>query len=224
MTQTILITGAAKRIGRAMAVHFATKGWRVAAHYSASEKEALELQAQFKNIRLFQADLSQPNAAAQLFEDVQKTCGIPDVLINNACRFERDEGAITDSAFHSHLTANALAPIELAQKMNAVSSGAVFNILDQTLDMSWPNLSSYVLSKITLEEWTRRSAQLLKPNLYIFGLRLGPTLLNPRQSKAHFAEAISKTKNKAQTNVPDILATIDLCLQNPDPQPTFFDV
>ncbi|MBY0427798.1 MAG: SDR family NAD(P)-dependent oxidoreductase [Alphaproteobacteria bacterium] len=227
MTKTILITGAARRIGRAMAAHFAAKGWHIAAHYGHAQADALILQhdiaAKGGKITLFQSDFTQDGAAAHLFDDVVNQCGMPTILINNAARFERDDGGITEESLNAHMTVNCTAPIMLTQLMRTGKTGPrfVFNILDRVLDWSWPHLPAYVMSKLGLEEWTKRNAETFKPDLYMFGLRLGPTMRNPRESEAHFEKAIA---TKTATKVEDILAAIEASLENPQSRPSLVDI
>ncbi len=228
MTRTILITGAAKRIGRAMALHFAAQGWHVAAHYSAAQADALDLQRKITtnngHVNLFQADFTQDGAAQKLFEEVAIQCGEPTVLINNAARFERDDGGITERSLRDHMAVNATAPITLSQLMCAGGSSSpttIFNMLDRVLDWSWPHLPAYVLSKLALEEWIKRNAAPFQPNCYMFGLRLGPTLRNPRESAAHFEKA---TITQTQTRVEDIFAVLDAAINNPSDIPCLMDV
>lgn len=227
MTKTILITGAARRIGRAMATHFAARGWHVAAHYGHAQADALILQhditAAGGHISLFQANFTKEGTAQRLFDDVANQCGMPTILINNAARFERDDGGITEESLNTHMAVNCTAPIMLAQLMRngKTSPRFVFNILDRVLDWSWPHLPAYVMSKLALEEWTKRNAEIFKPELHMFGLRLGPTIRNPRESEAHFERAIA---TKAATKIEDILKTIDAALENPDSYPSLVDI
>ena len=222
MSKTILITGAAKRVGRAMALHYAAQGWHVAAHYGSSQSDADSLHAEITSgggrVSLFQADFTQGGAAQNLFDAVSKTCGAPQVLINNAARFERDDGGITEHSLHAHMAVNATTPIILAQSMR---KGIVVNILDRTLDWSWPHLPAYVLSKRALEEWTVRNCAAFQPDVFVFGLRLGPTLRNQRESEQHFSQAISAHK---VTLLDDILRTIDAAIAQPTTHPAFTDL
>ncbi len=227
MNKTILITGAARRIGRAMALHFAARGWHIAAHYSGSATDAEHLrddiEAKNGKISLFQADFTKPDAAQMLFAEVVKTCGVPRVLVNNAARFERDDGGITEKSLHAHMAVNAAVPIALSQLMRTGDAAPrfVFNILDRSLDWSWPLLPAYVLSKLALEEWTKKNATTYQPDLYIFGLRLGPTLRNPRESENHFASASAALK---LTKLEDVLGMMDTAMEYPAVQPSFVNI
>mgnify|MGYP003393297156 CR=1 FL=1 len=227
MSKTILITGAAKRIGRMMALHFAQLGWHVAAHYSSAAADAQslkeEITAKGGKITLFQADFTKDGDAQLLFDDVIRQCGNPTILINNAAMFERDDGGITETSLHNHMAVNTTAPILLTQLMRTGTATPrfVYNILDRGLDWSWPHLPAYVLSKLALEEWTKRNAELFKPDLFLFGLRLGPTMRNPRESEAHFQKAIA---TKTATKVEDILIAMDAALENPATHASLMDV
>lgn len=229
MTRTVLITGAARRIGKSIALHFAKKGYHIAAHYSRSEKDARALKQLIEEngnkISLFQADFTQSHSAEKLFQHVSESCGAPDILINNAAMFERDDGGITEQSLQNHMMVNAAAPILMTQLMRKDGQPHfVFNMLDRVPDWSWPHLPAYVLSKTALETWTHRNAPHLMPSPYLFGLRLGPTLRNPRESEAHFNTAIAKTDAQQATQIEDILKTIDACIENPEAQPVCFDL
>lgn len=227
MPKTILITGAAKRIGRALALHFAANGWHIAAHYGSAQAEAKtlyqDITSQGGAITLFQADFKILGAAETLFTDVTQRLGMPDVLINNAAMFERNDGGITQESLHAHMAVNASTPIMLAQRMRKVETAPrfIFNILDRVLDWSWPHLPAYVLSKLALEEWTKRNASAFQPELFLYGLRLGPTLRNPRESEAHFQHAIT---TQTATRLESILEVIDATLLQPHKQKTLIDI
>jgi NAD(P)-dependent dehydrogenase (short-subunit alcohol dehydrogenase family) len=210
---TILITGAAKRIGRLIALHYAAKGWQVAVHYHASRDEAENLAKEAKgNITLFQADLSQPHMAENLFQDVVKKCGVPHLLINNACMFERDDGmGGTPEGRAAHHAVNVHAPVKLVTLQHAQANKVcvAINMLDATLAVSAAALGSYVESKKAFEEWTAAKASHFRPILRLYGIKLGPVMRNPRESQAHFDKAAATTRRKEPTPIPLILSTIE---------------
>src|ERR1043166_1185052 len=148
LNKKILITGAAIRIGRELALHFAKEGWQVAAHYNRSADAARALQEESKGkVQLFQADLSQPHAADRLFEKVQGEMEGFNYLINNASLFERDEAS--PQAKELHYAVNVAAPVRLVELLAAQDrqDAAAINMLDATLDASREKLSAFAASK-----------------------------------------------------------------------------
>lgn len=209
----ILITGAAIRIGRVLALHFAEKGWQVAVHYNRSAEEARTLQAEGNGrIQLFQGDLTQAHAAEKLFEAVQCGMGGFGFLINNASLFERDD--TTPQAKTLHYAVNVGAPVRLTELLAAqeIKDAAVIHMLDATLDVSREKLSAYAASKEELEHWTANAAPRLKPRLRLYGVKLGPVMRNPRESQAHFDRAALASKKGKPTPLPAIIEKLEILL------------
>lgn len=236
MPKTVLITGAAKRIGRALALHYARQGWQVAAHYHRSQADAQSLLAEAgQGVALFQADLSQALAGRTLMDAVVAKFGVPDLLINNAARFERDDGVIAEDHYLQHMAVNCLAPIELIQQFYAYAQGAAqemaqgrrrvaINFLDAMLAASLPHFTCYALSKTALEQWTRLGAGLLLPYVHVHGFRLGPTMINPRETMEHFNQLIAATPSGKATTIEAIVMAITACLRAEEMQETMRDV
>ena len=195
-----LITGASKRIGRAIALKLAENGWNIAIHYRHSEDGALSLQTELAALNcktaLVQGDLANPDDVRRLFREAASALGPITALINNASLFEPDDiGTVTDDSFHRHLETNLHAPLLLTQEMSiqpeiANLNGNIVNIIDQRVFNLRPDFASYTLSKSALWTLTQTSAMALAPNIRVNAIGPGPTLPNSRQSKDAFNRQI----------------------------------
>ncbi len=226
MARIVLITGAAKRVGKELALSYARAGWHVAVHHHKSIEEAIELQSTARSfgakVSLFQADLRGRGEADELFNRVVKDCGIPQLLINNAAVFEPDETPIAEDVFASHMTVNLFAPIRLTQALHAkVKDGIALSVVmgDATLDVCWKNFYSYAMSKAALRDWVAAHAGDFLPKLNLRMLLLGPTLRHDRESETHFNALVAASKSGQPTKVEKITKTIDMLVENPGDKP-----
>ena len=161
-TKAALITGAARRIGRAIAVHLAGEGWDIAAHYNTSREEALSLQSEVRaagvECRLYPADLSDPAAADGLVQKCVRDFPHASLLVNSASIFKKDTVAtLSPGLWDEHLRINALSPILLTRAFHRMSAAqnCVINLLDQKVTGVTPDFFSYTISKLALHNATR---------------------------------------------------------------------
>jgi NAD(P)-dependent dehydrogenase (short-subunit alcohol dehydrogenase family) len=191
-----LVTGGAKRIGRAIALALADAGFSVAIHYNGSRAEADETaklveQGGGRTIVL-QADLSREAAVERLVPNAMEALGPLGVLVNNASRFERDawDDASRDS-WDAHIEANLRAPFVLmqafAKALPGDARGAVINMLDERVWSLTPHFVSYTVSKAALWTLTQTMALALAPRIRVNGIGPGPAVPSPRQTPAQFA-------------------------------------
>jgi NAD(P)-dependent dehydrogenase (short-subunit alcohol dehydrogenase family) len=194
--KTVLVTGAAKRLGRAIALDLARHGWSVAIHYHSSEKEARATAADAATsgvkVALLQADLGRENEAAGLIERAAKELGPLTGLVNSASLFENDDWySVTRESWDKHMETNLRAPFALAQafarQVPRDGHGAIVNIIDQRVLKPTPQFLSYSLSKAGLKWLTTTLAQALAPRVRVNAVGPGPTIINARQSQADFA-------------------------------------
>ena len=181
-----LVTGAARRLGRAIALDLAAHGWDVAVHYRGSAEAADEtvqaLQAGGVRARAFAADLAEEAQAAALVPAVAAHFGRLDAVVNNASAFEYDDVALFDYArMQRHAAANTGAAVVLARALHAAvcaagTEGCVVNLLDQQLWNPNPDYFSYTLSKAALESATTMLAMALAPQVRVCGVAPGLTL------------------------------------------------
>ena len=190
-----LVTGAARRIGRAIALDLARHGWRVAIHANTSgeqaEAVAEEIRAAGGKAHVVLADLRDPKAPAALVGETVRTLGPLRLLVNNASIFERDEiGAFDPTRFDDHFAVHVRAPCLLAEAMARVlddgATGNIVNIVDQRVLKPTPNFFSYQISKSALWTATVTLAQALAPRIRVNAIGPGPALASPRQQQADF--------------------------------------
>ena len=185
-----LVTGAGKRIGRALALSLADQGFDVAVHYNASSKDADEVAALIKakgrKAAALGADLSQETQVAGLIKQANEALGPLTLLINSASAFEHDDiASMTRKSWDAHMEVNLRAPAKLSQDFAAQAKpGAqIVNIIDQRVLKLTPQFLSYTASKAALWALTRTMAQALGPKgIRVNAIGPGPTLKNPRQS------------------------------------------
>ncbi len=190
-----LVTGGARRIGRAIVEDLCAHGFDAAVHYHGSRDEAEGLRAQMGDlgarVELFEADLEDVSACRSLFADVIKAFSQVDLLVNNASLFEEDAiTALDEALFDRHFAIHVKAPSFLAEAFaKALAAGAkgnIVNIIDQRVWRPTPNFYSYLLSKAALWTATRTMAQALAPRIRVNAIGPGPTLRNIRQNADDF--------------------------------------
>jgi len=221
---TVLVTGAGKRLGRAIALGLARAGWRVAVHYRHSVQEAQQTAhdcaALTAGASVFSADLSDEAQVRQLFEAVQQHMGQLDAVVNSAALFEHDSAESFDFAqMEQHLRSNTGAAIVLAQLLHAhvkqrQSSGVVVNMLDQKLWNYNPDFFSYTLSKAALQAATTMLAQALAPELRVVGVAPGLTLTSHMLSDEQFEQLHQLSPLGRSSSVADVVATVLFALTN----------
>ncbi len=190
-----LVTGAGRRIGRAIALALAEQGFAVAVHCRASRAEAeataAEVRARGVAAVVLGADLAREAEVARLIPDAGAALGPIGVLVNNASTFERDEWHDASRAsWDAHIEPNLRAPFVLTQALAlalpAERKGVVVNLLDERVWSLTPHFMSYTLSKAGLWALTQTMALALAPRIRVAGIGPGPAVPSPRQSQAQF--------------------------------------
>jgi NAD(P)-dependent dehydrogenase (short-subunit alcohol dehydrogenase family) len=196
------ITGSAKRIGRAIALHLARNGHDIALHYGTSQKEAEilahEIRALGQRAALIKADLIEPQAPHRIIKEACELLGAVDTLICNASLFERDDiSTVTLAQWEAHMAVNLRAPIFLtqafAQHHQTGQKGCVIHLIDQRVLKPVPDFFSYGISKAGLFAALKPLAQALAPRIRVNAIAPGPTLRNTRQSESDFARQSAAT-------------------------------
>lgn len=191
----VLITGAARRIGKAIAEDLAAHGFGVALHCNRSRSEAEELAAAIRDrggrATVVQADLADLGAASGMLEEAQAALGPIAILVNNASLFENDsirdfDWDLWNRHFDVHLKAPALLVRNLDAALPADGEGLVVNIIDQRVWRPTPRYFTYTLSKAALWTATQTMAQALAPRIRVNAIGPGPTLANTRQRPEDF--------------------------------------
>ncbi len=221
MTGTVLITGAARRIGRRIALDLARDGWAVAIHCNQSRADAetlkQEIAAAGGHSAIVQGDLAQADVPERLITEAVSALGPLTCLINNASRFEPDEaGSVTLDSWAQHLDTNLRAPVFLSQHFAAQlpgeMSGNIINIIDQRVWKLTPKFFSYTASKSALWTVTRTLAQALAPRIRVNAIGPGPALANVRMDEEDFARQARLTLLKRGTSPEEISAAIKYIL------------
>ncbi|MEF7615232.1 SDR family oxidoreductase [Aquincola sp. MAHUQ-54] len=220
-----LVTGAARRVGRTIALDLARHGFDVAVHCHQIDGDA---QATVDDVRalgvrteLLAADLADEAACRALVPAVVERLGQLDAVVNNASVFEHDDAASFQHAtMERHWRANTAAPILLAQALHAHAQargarGCVVNLLDQKLWNPNPDHLSYTLSKAALESATTMLAMALAPCLRVAGVAPGVTLPSGPMSEAEFQRAHRMTPLERSSTPEDVAHAVRFVLESP---------
>ena len=216
--KVVLITGAARRVGAALAEGLASDGWIVAIHHRSGADEAKALAERIKasggQADIFYADLSQSQSRDGLISSVVERFGRIDALINNASLFEYDSlSSLEETRWDAHLSANLTAPVFLIRDFaKAVAGqggeGAVVNILDHKLEAANPDFLSYTAGKAGLGAMTASLALALAPQVRINGISPGLILRSGDQTEAEYEKAWADTPLGRGTSLDDMLASV----------------
>lgn len=220
-----LVTGAARRLGRAIALELAAHGYDIAVHYRGSHAEAHEtveaLQALGATALTFQADLSDETACRALHGQVVSRFGRVDAVVNNASTFEADTAqTFGHAAMERHWRANTAPAILLAQALHQHllargASGCVVNLLDQKLWNPNPDHFSYTLSKAAMQAATVMLAQALAPQVRVCAVAPGVTLPSGQMSDEQFAMARTMTPLKRSSTPLDVARAVRFLIESP---------
>ena len=215
-----LVTGAARRIGRAIALDLAAHGWDLAVHHRASAEEAAQTVAQARALgaraEAFAADLADEAACNALVPAVVARMGGLAAVVHNASLFEHDEVAsFSYGAMERHWRANTAPAIVLARALHAAGGGAVVNLLDQKLWNPNPDHLSYTLSKAALEAATTMLAMALAPTVRVCGVAPGVTLPSGDMDAAEFAASHRMTPLGRSSTPEDVARAVRFVLESP---------
>ena len=221
--KNLLITGAATRVGKAIAIHFAERGWNIGLHYFRSSAKAKRLkkiieQNQIK-VALIKADLKNPNQVEKIVPLAKKKLGSIDCLVNNAALFEKDDITnFTTKSWNDHLNINLLAPTiltkEFAKQAPKKTVSNIINIIDQRIFNLTPFFMSYTISKSGLQTLTKTMAMRLGPNIKVNAIAPGPTIKSKRQTDKHFRNQVRSTLLKKTVRSEDICDTVEFLINN----------
>ena len=220
-SRNVLITGAAKRIGKAIALDFAQQGWGVAVHFNSSRTEATKLVEEIETMGgkavALQADLTDLHALEPLVENADAALGPLTCLVNNASLFSPDGiGTVTPESWSAHMDTNLRAPLFLSQAFAHTlpkgENGNIINLLDQRVWRLTPRFMSYTVSKAGLWTLTQTLAQALAPHIRVNGIGPGPTLSNDRQSESDFQEQAAATLLKHGPSLDEICTAVRFIL------------
>ncbi len=220
----VLVTGAAKRLGRAIALRLARDGYDVAIHYRSSKPEAEVLAAEIKALgrrtALVDGELSKESEVATIVPRAAAALGHLTALVNSASVFEDDRAeTVTRESWDKHIDTNLRAPLVLTQafakQLPANANGGVVNIIDQQVVNLTPQFLSYTVSKAGLWTLTRTLAQALAPAIRVNAVAPGPSLKAERQSQENFDGHVKATLLQRPSEPADIAAAVAYLLAAP---------
>lgn len=221
----VLVTGAARRIGRVVAEVLAEAGWDVAVHCRSSREDAEAVADAVRALggkaAVLVADLSDEAACRALVPEAVQALGRLDAVVNNASTFEYDSPAtFGHAAMERHWRANTAPAILLAQALcehlqSRHAQGCVVNLLDQKLSNPNPDYFSYTLSKAALEAAGVMLAQALAPTLRVVGVSPGVTLVSGPMSDGEFSQAHQLTPLGRSSTPEDIAHAARFALESP---------
>ncbi len=223
-TRIALVTGAGRRIGRAIALQLAASGWQIAIHHHRSKVEALEvaglIEAAGGRAVLLGADLADPAQVAGLIPACVAALGAPSCLVNNASLFLPDEvGGLELELWERHQAINLRAPVMLAQDfaraLPAGIEGNIINIIDQRVWKLTPLFFSYAIAKSGLYAATQMLAQALAPRIRVNAIGPGPAAVSIHQSPAQYAAECKALLLEHGTNPTEIAEAVCFLLSAP---------
>ena len=230
---TALVTGAGRRLGRAMALYLAGRGHDVAIHFATSQDEAeevaREIRAMGRRAVTLKADLLDEAQVETLVPRAMDELGPLTVLVNNASIFEYDRiETSTRRSWDRHIESNLRAPYVLIQHFarqcpkaepddtgEPQAKGLVVNMLDQRVWKLTPEFSTYSIAKMGLWALTQTAAQGLAPDIRVNGIGPGPTMQGARQSADHFTRQRANTILNRGANPSDVVAALGFFLDSP---------
>lgn len=225
MARVVLVTGAARRVGAALARGLAADGWTVAVHHRGGADEAgavaEAIRAEGGAAETFAADLAIPAQRDALIPAVVARFGRIDALINNASLFHYDTlQTLTEASWRDHVDANLTAPVFLIRDFAAAvetagGEGCVVNILDHKINAPNPDFFAYTAGKVGLAGLTQTLALALAPRVRLNGIAPGLILPSWDQSEADFERAWRDAPLQRGSGLEDVLGAVRYVLAAP---------
>lgn len=222
MNKTALITGASKRVGKAIAEHLAEKGWNVIIHFNSSVKPAQELKEELskkfpgQNFEIVQSNLSVEQQVEKLIPQIVEEFGKLDMLINNASLF--NPGYISETnleLFNSQLNVNLKAPFLLMRDFaKYCKTGDIINFVDTRITTNKSNFAAYSLSKKGLWELTKMAALEFAPEIRVNAIAPGVTLPPGDKDEEYLWKLAKNIPMKKPGGLEPIFKSIDYILGN----------
>jgi len=222
MNQTALITGASKRVGKAIAEHLARKGWNIAIHFNTSEKPAEvlvnELSAKFpeQKFQSFKTNLSDIDQVITLIPKVLAAFGEIQLLVNNASVFDPGYLKLTQpDLFDEQINVNLKAPFFLIRDFaNLCKTGNIINFVDTRVTSNKSNFAAYSLSKKGLWDFTQMAALELAPEIRVNAIAPGVTLAPEDKDDNYLQNLAQNIPMKKPGGLDPIIKSVDFILEN----------
>jgi NAD(P)-dependent dehydrogenase (short-subunit alcohol dehydrogenase family) len=210
--KTVLVTGSAKRFGRAIVLDLARAGWNVVVHYKGSEDEARSTAAEAAAFGVKATTVKADLAREDEVQGLIAKAGPLDALINNASVFEFDDvRSATRASWDHHMETNLRAPFVLSQNFAGQlgeREGVIVNIIDQRVLKPTPQFMTYSLSRASLYWLTRTMAQALAPQVRVNAVAPGPSFIGARQNEDAFARQRAATPLGRGAEVADLVGAV----------------
>jgi len=215
-----IVTGASRRIGRAIALHLAKSGYDIAIHYNTSSAAAQTLQREIRDMgqraELFAADLKEPEDVQVMADEIFASFQNITLLVNNASMFEKGTMASPLPEFQNNLNIHLLSPLVLMQTFALhVKEGLIVNFLDSAITDDGTPYVPYLLSKKSLSSLTRMAAVELAPGIRVNGIAPGPILPPPGQKDGQLQKRAASLPLQKAGTIDDILRGIDYLIHSP---------
>ncbi|MBN1985071.1 MAG: SDR family NAD(P)-dependent oxidoreductase [Prolixibacteraceae bacterium] len=222
MSKTAFITGASKRVGKALAEHLASAGWSVIIHFNSSEKEAHELALSLtqkfpqQNFETIKANLSEMNEVENLISGVVEKYGKFELLVNNASVFDPGYIAETDTKlFDLQMNVNLKAPFFLMRDFaRSCKEGNIINFVDTRITTNKSNFAAYSISKKALWDLTKMAALEFAPKIRVNAIAPGVTLPPEDKDETYLQKLAGNIPMKKPGGLIPILRSFDYILQN----------
>jgi len=217
----VLVTGAAKRLGRAIATNLALSGWPVIIHYNASKDAAAQLKSDIESwggrAEIVQADLSNEKDAAKLIERAENLLGPIGVLVNNASVFEWDDISTASSeSFALHMDVHLKSPLVLCQhfasRLSERAGGTIVNVIDSRVLNPTSRHLTYTLSKAGLWNLTQILAEEFAPRIRVNAIGPGLILSEAGQTQWEFRTRCSELPMQRPASLPEICDTVNFLI------------
>ncbi len=221
---TALVTGGARRIGRAIVRELAANGWTVVIHCNRSvddaETEANQIREAGGKAHVVRADLQEQGAAGTILADATGIAGPVTLLVNNASVFLEDAlRSLDHDLWRRQFAINLEAPVFLSQEFAArlpgAMNGAIVNVIDQRVWKLTPQMMSYTLAKSALWTATQTMAQALAPRIRVNGIAPGPTFANARDGDAGLEREAAGTLLEKRIDPAEIAAAVRYLAESP---------
>ena len=220
MKKAALITGSAKRIGKAIALHLAENGFDIALHYNTSKADAQTVAKEIKDkgqdCILLQCDISNINNVLTLIDKAKQSFPSLSLLINNASVFEkRSFFESNPDFFENHLNTNFKAPFFLSQSFaKSCKKGHIINLLDTNITRDRTKYFVYTLTKKMLYEFTKMAAAELAPDIRVNAVALGRIIPPLNKEKEYLGHSMDSVPLKKWGSIQNIIQSIDFLLEN----------
>lgn len=200
--KTALVTGGARRLGEAIALHLAKAGANIVVHYHKSQREAESTVAASRALgveaSLVQGDLSEVKQAERVVDEAVAAWGQLDILVNSAAVFYRTPlGTVTETQWDALLDTNLKGPFFCAQRagllMKEAGGGVIINLIDTGVYLAWQGYIPYLISKAGVEQMTYSLAKALAPQVRVNGIAPGPILPEEGVTDQEREQAINRT-------------------------------